>query len=91
MYGVAVPVAAVAETAGIVLVGRHVTLGAGARQSLAQHFEARAEEVAPALAEGGEEFRFVRREPVVTAAEEVILRGAGVDPRQVGQHGRGNQ
>jgi hypothetical protein len=82
-------VAAVAEAAGIVRVVRHGALEVGAREVVEQHFVARAEEIAPALAQMGEEFLFVREQQVVTAVEGVVLRGTGVDAEQVGERRSG--
>ena len=89
LHAVAAFVAAVAEAAGIVLVGRHVAFEAGRGQIVEQHFVARVEQIAPALAKMREEFLFVRQQQVVAAVKGVVLRRAGVQAEQVGQSGRG--
>ena len=88
LHAVAAFVAAVAETAGIVFVGRHVALEVGARQIVEQHLVARAEQIAPALAQVAEEFLLQRQEQIVAAVERVILHGARVHPEEIGEGGR---
>jgi hypothetical protein len=85
LHAVAAFIPAVAEAARVGLVVGHVALEVGAGQVVEQDLVAHAEQVAPALAQVGEEVLFVREQQVVAAVESVVLHRARIDVEKVGQ------
>ena len=79
----------VTEAAGIRFVFRHVALEVGAGQVVEQHVELRAEQIAPAPEQMGEEFVLVCEQAVEAAIERVVLGNAFVHAEQIGQRGGG--
>ena len=89
LHAVAALVATVTEAAGIGFICGHVAFKIGAGQIVKQHVELRAEEIAPAPTQMGEEFVLVCEQTVETAIERVVLRKAFVRAEQVGAGGGG--
>jgi len=73
LHAVRTLVPAVTEAAGIGFIRRRVAFKAGAGQVVEQHVELRAEEIAPTLAQMGEERVLVSEQSVQAAVERVVL------------------
>jgi hypothetical protein len=84
LHAIAAFVPAVAEAAGIAFPFGHVAFKIGAGQVVEQHVECRAEQIAPAPAQMGEEFVLGFQQAVQAAIERVVLRNAFVHVEQVG-------
>ena len=87
LHAVRALVPAVAEAARIRFILGHVALEVSAGQVVEEHVELRAEEIAPAPAQMGEERVLVFEQTVEAAIERVVLREAFIHAQEIGQRG----